>query len=73
MSFRGIFGNVHFKVCGFVFRLIKGQFCDTHITKNMEICIIGTWNANTLWDFMCTIAVNTNKGVLKLPLVLYVV
>lgn len=48
----------------------EGQFCETHLTKNMEICIINSWNANTLWVFMCIIAVYTNKGVLKLPLLL---
>lgn len=31
----------------------------------MDICPISTWNANTLWVFMCTIVVYTNKGVLK--------
>lgn len=51
----------------------EGQFCETHLTKNMEICIISSWNANTLLVFMCTVAVYTNKGVLKLPLLLDVV
>ena len=40
----------------------EGRFCETHLTKNMEICIISSWNANTLWVFMCIIAVYTNKG-----------
>lgn len=44
----------------------EGQFCETHLTKNIEICIISSWNANTMWIFMCIIAVYTNKGVLKL-------
>lgn len=50
----------------FLFYSPEGQFCETHLTKNMEICIISSWNANTLWVFMCTVAVYTNKGVLKL-------
>lgn len=56
----------------FLFYSPEGQFCETHLTKNMEICIISSWNANTLWVFMCTVAVYTNKGVLKLPLLLAV-
>lgn len=56
----------------FLFYSPEGQFCETHLTKNMEICIISSWNANTLWVFMCTVAVYTNKGVLKLPLSFFI-
>lgn len=38
----------------------------------MDICPISTWNANSLWVFMCTIVVYTNKGVLKLQQLLEV-
>lgn len=52
----------------------EGQICETlnqiqkknKVKKNMDICPISTWNANTLLVFMCTIVVYTNKSVLKL-------
>lgn len=55
----------------------EGKICETlnqikKKKKNMDICPISTWNANTLWVFMCTIVVYTNKGVLKLQQLLEV-
>lgn len=60
----------------------EGQICETLNQiqkkrtklkkKNMDICPISTWNANTLLVFMCTIVVYTNKSVLKLQQLLEV-
>lgn len=54
MSFKGK-GIFEMFILRFVYLFYlpeEGRFCETHLTKNMEICIISSWNANTC-GFLC--------------------